>query len=74
MLEYYGKKRKETLDRIFNNPIPPQIKTQGSCPFLFEASFTYMGTDLLFQEGEVIHFYICPDSLEDLTPLMLNAR
>lgn len=42
MLEYALKK--ETLGH-FNNPHPSQIKTQGSGPLIFEASFTYMGTD-----------------------------
>ena len=70
MLEYALKK--ETLGH-FNNPHPSQIKTQGSGPLIFEASFTYMAQTLLFQEGEVIHFYICPDPFSDLTPVMLNA-
>lgn len=44
MLEYAWKKKKKKLG-CFNNPHPSRIKTQGSCPFLSEASFTYMGTD-----------------------------
>lgn len=64
--------KKETLG-YFNNPHPSQIKTQGSGPFLFEASFTYMGTDSsLSRRGDdtLLHLFWLSCRI---IPVMLNA-
>lgn len=69
----HGKKKKKLWDALII-PIPPGLRLRALAPFYLRLHSLIWAQTLLFQEGEVIHFYICPDSLEDLTPLMLNAR
>ena len=47
-------------------PIPPRLRLRALAPFYLRLHSLIWAQTLLFQEGEMIHFYICSDSLAEL--------